>query len=175
VPDRVRWAQVPLTPSSAKAGHQAAPEELSWDRPVGLHAESRAPRDDEPAKGFLLRLHTDPQCQARLSPATALLARRYEQVKAEALCQECASSLIPSSSSSVIRRLRDAERSLQRMRGRSDPMPREVVQCRALRFEAESAVSVHPDTPALAARVADLATEISDALREAMQSYDRRR
>lgn len=122
-----------------------------------------------------MRLHTDPDCTARLAPALAMLSRRYEQVKAEVLCAECATGLVPSASSSVIRRLREAERTLQRMRGRTDPMPREVVQCRALRYEAESAVSVHPDTPTLAARVADLATEVGAALREAMQSYDRRR
>jgi hypothetical protein len=161
--------------STSTAGHQPAPEELSWDQSVALHAESRPPRDDEPSRGFLLRLHTDPQCTARLAPETLLVVRQYEQVKAESLCAECTTSLVPSSSSSVVRRLREAERTLQRMRGRQDPMPREIVQCRALRFEAESAVSVHPDTAALAARVADLATEVSDALRDAMQSYDRRR
>jgi hypothetical protein len=163
------------SPSSTTAGHQAAPEELSWDGPVVLHGESRAPRDDEPARGFLLRLHLEPSCTFRLAPGTAVLTRRYEQVKADALCLECAGSLVASSTSSVVRRLREAERTLQRMRGRQDPMPREVVQCRALRFEAESAVSIHPDTSALAVKVADLATEVSDALREAMQSYDRRR
>jgi hypothetical protein len=161
--------------STPTTGHQPAPEELSWDLPVALHAESRPPRDDEPRRGFLLRLHADPQCTARLAPETLLLLRQYDQVKAESLCQECATSLVPSSSSSVIRRLREAERTLQRMRGRTDPMPREVVQCRALRFEAESAVSVHPDTAALATKVADLATEVSTALRDAMQNYDHRR
>jgi hypothetical protein len=161
--------------SSTTAGHSTLPEELSWDRPVALHAESRAPRDDEPAKGFLLRLHIDPACTARLAPTTALVFREYDHVKAEALCAECALALVPQATSSVVRRLRDAERTLQRLRGRTDPMPREVVQCRALRFEAESAVGVHPDVPGLAARVADLATEVGSALRDTLHSHDRRR
>ena len=152
-------------------------EELSWDTPVLLHAESRPPKDDEPAKGFLLRLHTNPDCAARLAPDLVLLTRRYEQVKADALCRECAAAVVPTSVSSIVRHLREAERTLHRMRGKTadGPMPREMVQCRALRFEAESAISVHPDTPALAARVAGLAGEVMESLREAMQAYDRRR
>lgn len=162
---------------ASRTGSPVPPEELSWDSPVQLHAESRPPQDDEPAKGFLLRLHTDPACAARLAPDISMLARRYETVKADSLCLECASGVIPSAQSSVVRRLREAERTLHRMRGRSTdgPMPREMVQCRAVRFEAESAVSIHPDAAALASRVADLASEVSQSLRDAMASYDRRR
>jgi hypothetical protein len=158
-------------------GSQAAPEELSWDAPVTAHAESRAPRDDEHGRGFLLRLHLDPACTARLVPGGLLVAKRYEQAKADSICLECGADLVAGSQSSVVRRLRDAERTLVRLQGRGgdEPMPREIVHCRALRFEAETAVSVHPDAAELAARVADLATRVSDALREAMAAYDRRR
>lgn len=172
-----RWAWVRTDLPVTRAGLRAAPEALSWDVPVALHAESRAPRDDEPARGFLLRLHTDPDCSARLVPGGTLVAKTYEQAKADAVCAECGTSLVASSSSSVVRRLREAERTLHKLRGTAadGPMPREVVHCRALRFEAETAVSVHPDAAALAARVADLASELGEYLRDAMASYDRRR
>ncbi len=163
-------------PASRTEGSPPA-EVLSWDTPVPLHAESRPPRDDEPAKGFLLRLHTDPACPSRLAPDLPLLAHRYDQAKAADLCTGCATTLIPAARSSVVRQLRDAEATLQRMRGRSadGPMPREMVQCRAIRFEAETAASVHPDAGALAVRVAALAGEVMAALREVMEAYDRRR
>ena len=163
--------------TSAPQGQQAAAEELSWDDLVPLHAESRAPRDDEPARGFLLRLHTDPTCASRLVPDGSLVGRKYESAKAEAMCGECTADLVAQSHSSVPRRLRDAERTLLNLQSRQHdgPMPKEIVHCRALRFEAESAVSVHPDVPETAARVADLASEVAEALREAMAAYDRRR
>lgn len=53
-------------------------------------------------------------------------------------------------------------------------MPREIVYCRAMRFEAQSAVSVHPAAPLLADRTADLAGDVAEALRAAMVAYDRR-
>ncbi len=53
-------------------------------------------------------------------------------------------------------------------------MPREIVYCRAMRFEAQSAVNVHPAAPLLADRVADLAVDVAEALRAAMVAYDRR-
>ncbi len=85
--------------------------------------------------------------------------------------------LVASSHSSVVRQLREAERTLHRMRGRSTdgPMPREGVQCRAIRFEAENTVSIHPDARALADRVADLASEVMESLRNAMIRYASRR
>ena len=170
---RTTSAPAPGAPS------QAPPqgEELSWDDPVTLHGESRAPRDDEPARGFLLRLHADPSCGSRLVPDAQLIARRYEAVRAEQLCLDCTVGLVPSSSSSVVRRLREAERTLLGLRGRigDGPMPREIVHCRALRFEAESTVSVHPDARLIAVRVAALATDVADGLRDAMAAYDRRR
>jgi hypothetical protein len=158
-------------------GHQPAAEELSWDAPMALHAESRAPRDDEPARGFLLRLHTDPACPSRLVPGGALVAKRYETAKADALCTECATPLVADASSSVVRQLREAERTLLRLRSRAHegPMPREMVQCRALRYEAETAVSIHPDAAALAQLVVELASEVVQELREAMAAYDRNR
>lgn len=142
-----------------------------------LHGESRAPRDDEPARGFLLRLHADAGCCSRLVPGASLVARPYETVKADQLCLDCAGALVASSSSSVVRRLREAERTLLSLRGRGaeGPMPKEIVHCRALRFEAESTASVHPDTRFLALRVAALATDVAEVLREAMAAYDRRR
>ena len=152
-------------------------EELSWDAAVVFHGESRAPRDDEPARGFLLRLHADPACTSRLAPEAPLHERRYESVRADQLCLDCAAGLVASSSSSVVRRLREAERTLLSLRGRTTdgPMPREIVHCRAIRFEAESTVSLHPDARVLAVRVAALATNVADGLRDAMAAYDRRR
>jgi hypothetical protein len=163
--------------SAAAAGQLAPAEELSWDAAVRLHGESRAPRDDEPARGFLIRLHTDPACPARLVPDGTLVTKSYERAKAETVCPECGSALVARASSSVVRRLREAERTLHKLRGRAadGPMPRELVHCRALRFEAESVVSVHPDAAALATRVADLAGAVADSLRDAMARYDRRR
>lgn len=162
---------------ASRTGGPTPAEELSWDAPVTLHAESRAPRDDEPARGFLLRMHTDPDCTSRLVPDGILVAKRYDQVKADQLCTECATPLVASSTSSVVRHLREAERTLHKLRGRASdgPMPREMVQCRAVRFEAESARSVHPDAAALAERVVALASEVADTLRDAMQAYDRHR
>lgn len=163
--------------SASPTGHQAAPEELSWDRPVRLHAESRAPLEDEAPRGFLLRLHTDPACPARLVPDGALVLRSYEQARADTICTACGVELVASSHSSVVGRLREAERTLHKLRGRSTegPMPREIVHCRALRFEAETMVSTHPDAAELAVRVSELAGAVAEALRDAMAAYDRRR
>ena len=158
---------------------QAPPpgEELSWDAPQALHGESRAPRDDEPARGFLLRLHADPSCGSRLVPDAQLIARRYESVRADQLCHDCALGLVASSASSVVRRLREAERTLLGLRARigDGPMPREIVHCRAIRFEAENTASLHPDARLIAVRVAALATNVADGLRDAMAAYDRHR
>lgn len=161
------------SPSPAPVAPAAA-EELSWDAPVVFHAESRAPRDDEPARGFLLRLHADPGCTSRLAPDGPLVARRYEEAKADALCAECTGPVVAAAHSSVVRRLRDAERTLRGLLARSGegPMPREIVHCRALRFEAEQARGVHPDVGDLALRVADLAGEVAGVLREALTAYD---
>lgn len=150
-------------------------EELFWDDPVTFHAESRAPRDDEPARGFLLRLHRDAACPNRLCPHHALVAKRYEQVKAPTLCPVCTAPLVASSHSSVVRRLRDAERTLTLLLGQASmgPMPRETVHCRALRHEAETHRSVHPDAAEAAAIVVELAGTVADALREALVRYER--
>ncbi|MGB8651686.1 MAG: hypothetical protein WCD35_13615 [Mycobacteriales bacterium] len=165
------------TTTAPMDGHLAAPEELSWDAPVALHAESRALREDEPARGFLLRLHSDPACTLRLVPEAPLVARRYDQAKADSICPACGHALVAVASSSVVRRLREAETTLTRLRARAGdgPMPREVVHCRALRYEAETMTSVHPDAAELAARVAALAGEVGEVLREVMIAYDRRR
>lgn len=169
------------TTSPPVPGAQAHPdsraEELSWDSPVAFHGESRAPRDDEPARGFLLRLHADPSCASRLVPDAPLIARRYESVRADQLCLDCATSLVASSASSVVRRLREAERTLLALRSRigDGPMPREIVHCRALRFEAENTASLHPDARLIAVRVAALATDVADGLQAAMAAYDRHR
>lgn len=148
------------------------PEVLSWDEPVRLHGESVAPPEDAPARGFLLRLHADPACAQRLAPHANLVAKSYEDVRADTLCSACGLGLVPSSRSSVARRLREAERTLLDLRRRvgREPLPREVVHCVALRFEATSAVSLHPDVPLLAARVAALATGTAEALRESLAS-----
>jgi hypothetical protein len=168
---------VPAVVPDSRLGGPTPAEELSWDTPIPLHAESRAPGDHEPATGFLFRLHADPACTARLAPQTQVVARRYDHAKAADLCEACTTAVIPTAQSSVVRHLRDAERTLQRMRSRASdgPMPREMVQCRAIRFEAESAVSLHPDAGALAARVAEFAGEVMESLREVMHAYDRRR
>lgn len=162
------------TPSPT--GQQPGPEELSWDRPTTFHAESRAPHDDEPARGFLLRLHSDSACLRQLAPDGLLVPKAYERTRADTVCGQCGTEAVAASSSSVVRRLRGAERALHRLRARAGdgPMPREVVYCRAMRFEAQSAVSVHPAAPLLADRVADLAGEVAEALRAAMVAYDRR-
>jgi hypothetical protein len=158
-------------------GPAAAPEELSWDEPVRLHAESRAPRDDEPGRGFLLRLHADPACPARLVPEGLLVERRYAQARAEALCPTCTGGLLAAATSSVVHRLREAERTLLRLQAAAadGPMPREVVHCRALRYEAQTAVSAHPEAPEVAARVTALAGEVAALLVRAMTAYDRSR
>jgi hypothetical protein len=165
---------VRTSPSPAPVGPAAAVEELSWDAPIAFHAESRAPREDEPARGFLLRLHADPDCPSRLAPGNALVARRYEQAKADALCAECSGPVVATAHSSVVRRLREAERTLRALLAHSGdgPMPREIVHCRALRFEAEQARGVHPDVSDLAHRVADLAGEVAGVLKEALAAYD---
>lgn len=146
-------------------------EELFWDDAVRVHAESRAPRDDEPARGFLLRLHLDPDCSARLAPEHPLVLKRYDHAKAEQLCPECTRTLLESAHSSVVRALRNAETTLLRLQGQGPDqlVPREIVHCRALRHEAETATGVHPDIPAVAQRVAALATVVERSLREAME------
>ena len=159
----MRTTTAPSTP--------APPEVLSWDAPVVLHGESLAPPDGSRASGFQLRLHADPACADRLADVP-LVARRYDEARADALCPACTHDLVPTSQSSVARRLREAERTLLGLREQvsRDPLPRSVVHCVALRFEATSAESVHPDVPALAARVAALATDTADALRAALAS-----
>lgn len=155
--------------ASAAAPGATAPEVLTWDREVVLSGESRPPVDGE--RGFVLRLHADPGCPERLAPQTRLVARGYEQVRAEALCPRCTADVVAVSASSVLRRLRDADRTLRRLlaTAREAPVPREIVHCRALRYEAEQAVSVHPQVRAAAADVAELAGEVAEALREGLR------
>lgn len=164
-------APAPTSPTDGSA----SVEELYWDEPVVFHAESRPPRDDEPARGFLLRLHLDPACAVRISPEHALVARRYEQVKAPTLCPVCTEPLVASSRSSVVRRMLEAERTLTQLLvvASQGPSPRESVHCRALRHEAETHRSVHPEAPETAARVIELAGTVADALREALVRYER--
>ena len=151
------------------AGEPAPPELLSWDRPVRLAGESRPRAHGQ--RGFVLRLHGDPDCPERLAPGTRLVGRGYEQARADDLCRACTAALVETSSSSVVRRLRDAERILRRLLATAHdaPVPREIVHCRALRYEAEQAVSVHPHVRALAAEVHDLAGEVAEALREGLR------
>lgn len=164
---------MPVVPTPAETS--ASVEELYWDDPVTFHAESRAPRDDEPARGFLLRLHLDPACSARISPEHVLVAKRYEQVKAPTMCPECTGPLVATSRSSVVRRLREAERTLTLLLAQASagPMPRETVHCRALRHEAETHRSIHPEAPGAASTVIELAGTVADALREALVKYER--
>jgi hypothetical protein len=146
---------------------------LSWDVPVRLHGESLAPPADARARGFLLRLHADPDCTFRLTPHVGLVAKEYDEARAETLCNACTADLVPESQSSVARRLREAERTLMALRERvgKEPLPREVVHCVALRYEATTATSVHPEVPLLAARVAALATGTADALRDSLAAF----
>ena len=160
--------------TDARAAPVLPPEELSWDDPVVVSAESRA----SDGGGFLLRLHVDGQCPLRLVPDGLLVARRVASARADALCPTCAGGLVARSTSSVVLRLRESARVLDRLRARAadaGPMPREVVHVRALRYEAEACVSVHPDAERARAAVLDLAAEVADALRRAMAAYDRRR
>ena len=162
------------------SGQQLGPGELSWDHPTTFHAESRAPHDDEPARDFLLRLHSDPTCPLRLAPDGLLMPKDYERARADTVCGQCGTEAVAASSFSVVRRLREAERALQRLptclraRAGDGPMPREVVYSRAMRFEAQGAVSVHPAVPLLADRVVDLTDAVAEALRAAMVACDRR-
>lgn len=134
-----------------------------------LAGESRPPADGE--RGFVLRLHADPGCAVRLVPGARLVERSYEQARADDVCPACTAGVVASSSSSVVRRLRDAERTLRRLLASASdtPLPREIVHCRALRHEAAQARSVHPHVQALAAEVADLAGEVAEALREGLR------
>jgi hypothetical protein len=165
---------VPQVPFPTRSDTSTVVEELCWDDPVSFHAESRAPRDDEPARGFLLRLHMDAACAARISPDHVLVAKRYEQAKATTLCPECTGSVVASSHSSVVRRLKEAERTLQVLlkQAAKGPMPRETVHCRALRHEAETTVSIHPEAAEVAARVIELAGSVAETLRQALARYE---
>lgn len=153
----------------------APPEVLSWEQPVGLFGESRPPVGGR--HGFLLRLHLDPDCPHRLVPAVRLLPRSCPEARAEELCTLCTSAVVASSSSSVLRRLRDAEHTLRRLLATADdaPVPREIVHCRALRYEAEQAVSLHPQVPQLAAEVVVLAGEVAETLRQGLRRFAPRR
>lgn len=173
--------QTALSPT----GPQPGPEEPSWDHPTTFHAESRTPHDDEPARGFLLLLHSDPTCPLRLAPDGLLMPKDYERARADTVCGQCGTEAVAESSFSVVRRLREAERALHpylptylpacaRGRAGDGPMPREVVYFRAMRFEAQGAVSVHPAVPLLADRGVDLTGAVAEALRAAMVAYDRR-
>lgn len=160
------------TPSATAAAAPVAapPEELSWEPAVTLVGESRAPAPGE--RGFVLRLHADAACTARLTPGASLRPREYEQARADALCPQCTADVVARSTSSLLRRLRDAERTLRRLlaSAREAPVPREIVHCRALRYEAEQARSVHPQVMAYAAEVAGLASEVAEALREGLRT-----
>lgn len=159
------------SPATAEreTGH-TAPELLSWSPPEPLTGESRPPVGVQ--KGFLQRLHADPSCRDRLVPGGHTATRTYEQVRAADLCPTCTAEVVARSSSSVLARLRDAERLLRRLleTAHTDPVPREVVHCRALRFEAEQSVSLHPEVPPLALHVAALAGETAEALREGLRT-----
>ena len=95
-------------------GQQPGPEELSWDRPTTFHAKSRTPHDDEPARDFLLRLHSDPTCPLRLTPDGLLMPKDYERARADTVCgqTETETEAVAASSSSVVRRLREGGRLL---------------------------------------------------------------
>ena len=147
----------------------APPEVLFWDDAVLLSGESRLPAAGE--RGHVVRLHADAGCGARLAPATPLVPRRTREARADALCRLCTPEVVRTSSSSVLRRLRDAEHTLRTLlQTVDDPVPREVVHCRALRHEAEHAASVHPEVQALAVDVALLAGEVAEALREGLRA-----
>ncbi|MCU1691134.1 MAG: hypothetical protein JWM64_225 [Frankiales bacterium] len=161
-----------VTPGTAAAAGEepVAPEVLSWDPPETLTGESRPPVGVQ--KGFLLRLHADPRCPVRLVPGGRTVARSYDQARVADLCPACTGEVVARSSSTVLARLRDAERTLRRLlvTAHTAPVPREIVHCRALRFEAEQAVSAHPAVAPLAAEVAVLAGEVAEALREGLRT-----
>lgn len=147
----------------------APPEVLFWYDAVLLSGESRPPAAGE--RGHVVRLHADAGCTARLAPGTTLVSRRTREARADALCRLCTSEIVLTSSSSVLRRLRDAEHVLRALlQTVGDPVPREIVHCRALRHEAEHAASVHPDVQALAGDVAQLAGEVAEELREGLRA-----
>ncbi len=151
------------------AADAVAPELLSWDAPVRLAGESRPPASGE--RGFVLRLHADAGCTLRLAPGTRLVERPYEQARADDLCPSCTARAVATSTSSAVRRLRDAERTLRRLLASAHdaPVPREIVHCRALRHEASVTTSVHPHVLVLASEVQDLASEVLEALREGLR------
>ena len=173
--------QTALSPT----GPQPGPEEPSWDHPTTFHAESRTPHDDEPARGFLLLLHSDPTCPLRLAPDGLLMPKDYERARADTVCGQCGTEAVAASSFSVVRRLREAERALQRLptylpacaRGRAGGRATDRYPGgRLLPGDAlpQGAVSVHPAVPLLADRGVDLTGAVSEALRAAMVAYDRR-
>lgn len=156
--------------SSVDSATAEPAEELTWADPVVLAGESRPPRGLE--RAFVLRLHGTRRCRERIAPGTHFVDRSYDVVRADTLCPACTSDVVASSTSSVLRRLRDAEQVLLRLRASAAtaPVPREIVHCRALRYEAESAVSVHPAVPGRAAEVAALAGEVAEAIREGLRT-----
>ena len=162
------------------SGQQPGPGELSWDHPTTFHAESRAPHDDEPARDFLLRLHSDPTCPLRLAPDGLLMPKDYERARADTVCGQCGTEAVAASSFSVVRRLREAERALQRLPtclpARKGGRRTDTPGGRLLPGDAlpQGAVSVHPAVPLLADRGVDLTGAVAEALRAAMVAYDRR-
>lgn len=147
----------------------APPEVLFWDDAVLLSGESRPPAAGE--RGHVVRLHADDGCPARLSPGATLVSRSTREARADALCRLCTHEVVLLSTSSVLRRLRDAEHVLRGLlQTVGDPVPREIVHCRALRHEAEHAASVHPQVQALAVDVALLASQVADELREGLRA-----
>lgn len=143
-------------------------EQLTWEAPVALSGETRAPEQGE--RGFALRLHADPACRDRLVPGRELLPRAVEACRADALCPSCTEGVLSCARSSALRDLLDARRRLLRLQeGRSErSLPRQAVLCRQLLTAAEEVRSRCPEVVELAAAVAGLAEEVLAQVRARM-------
>jgi hypothetical protein len=97
-----------------------------------------------------------------------------EQVKAPTLCPVCTAPLVPTSHSSVVRRLLAAEQTLTHLLAEASkgPMPEDgPLPCD--RHEAEPHHSIHRGAAEPAGRVIELADTVADAPRVALVRYER--
>lgn len=143
-------------------------EQLTWEAPVALSGESRAPQQGE--RGFALRLHADPACPDRLAPGLDLRLRSVDACRADALCPSCTEGVLSCARSSALRDLLDARRRLQRVQeGRSErSLPRQAALCRQLRAAAGEVHSRCPEVQEAAGDVLDLAETVLAVVRERM-------
>lgn len=143
-------------------------EELTWEAPVSLAGESRAPGQGE--RGFALRLHADPACPDRLAPGADLRPRRVDACRADALCPSCTEGVLSCARSSALRDLLDARRRLELLQeGRSErSLPRQAVLCRQLAAAAADVASRCPEVQEAAQEVHRLAAAVQESVRERM-------